>query len=279
MKRWIVIAFLVLAYSLRIQAQTAEDCLAAGLKAYSAGSMNTAIDLIERAMWFDPNLRSLESDLTLSAAYGKLFEYQKASMVLDNRLTHANLSDSSRIELLIQYASVALVNDRLPELKYWMLQADTTYSDLQEQNLALMKGGAYFLNGEFYQARTYFTRLDGLQSITRRQDLDGIISRTEAYYKKKPITAMLLSALLPGLGQLYAREPRESLNSFLLNAGTLSLYILTLSNFGYVEATVLVYPWFIRYYKGGFDRSRELVKKRKKKAVIDGLERILDLNP
>ncbi|MDP2423664.1 MAG: hypothetical protein U1C46_01915 [Bacteroidales bacterium] len=81
--------------------------------------------------------------------------------------------------------------------------------------------------------------------------------------RPNPKTAMVLSILVPGLGQFYAGDYRNAANSFLLNSILFALsYSITLRN-SLADALMSTIPWLQRYYMGGFTNAELIALARK----------------
>jgi len=85
--------------------------------------------------------------------------------------------------------------------------------------------------------------------------------------------AMILSAILPGAGQLYSGAGQEALNSILINALFLTATLRTAQFAQTIDVVIALLPWFQRYYVGGYNRASVLAhqKQLKKKTQALGL--------
>jgi tetratricopeptide (TPR) repeat protein len=82
--------------------------------------------------------------------------------------------------------------------------------------------------------------------------------------------AKTLSYIMPGLGQLYIKDYKNAINSFVLNGSLLSLFIIVASKYSYINALFSAGVLFQRYYYGGIVKMDASVNKRKEiiKAIL-----------
>jgi hypothetical protein len=80
--------------------------------------------------------------------------------------------------------------------------------------------------------------------------------------------AKILSYFLPGLGQTYAGNHGDALNSFILNTAFIGLYIYSAQAYTILDATLFVFPLVRPYYAGGVENAKQaaLAKQEEKKA-------------
>jgi tetratricopeptide (TPR) repeat protein len=92
--------------------------------------------------------------------------------------------------------------------------------------------------------------------------------------RPNPNAALIMSAILPGAGQLYSGFKREALNSFTINAIFLTLTAQSIRYAGTLDLIVAVLPWFQRYYVGGFNRASILARQKQMKKKLDCIEQV-----
>jgi hypothetical protein len=276
MKGFIATALLVLELGLSGFAQTAEETFAAADRAYKVHDYKNAVDLYQRGAFFAGNKFSVSQRLKLARSYALLGQTASAHQLLNTSKALFAPNDSTRVEYLLRQGLVSFLEGDHVAMKYYMLQVATTYGDSQRVAHVTLLASAHQLLGELAEAEVLFLSLSTVDDSDAEQ-LKEINKRTERYLRKKEVAAFIMSLVVPGLGQAYAGEPVEALNSFLLNGVTYTVYMITMFNIGIIEATILVYPWFLRYYKGGYERARDLLEENKLERKVESLERILPL--
>lgn len=96
------------------------------------------------------------------------------------------------------------------------------------------------------------------QALTEQQKrivADGL----HCIYKFKPKNPVLASCLsiIPGLGQLYAGDVKDSINAFLLNGSLIGISAYSLFTGGYVDFALLEMKPTVRFYKGNFYNAKK----------------------
>ncbi|NOY52816.1 MAG: tetratricopeptide repeat protein [Deltaproteobacteria bacterium] len=96
--------------------------------------------------------------------------------------------------------------------------------------------------------------------------------------RKSPVTAGVLSAVLPGAGQFYTRRPTEGISSFLLN-GSFIWATVELFNRGSEVAGVLLGFFETGWYSGGIFGAVNDAHKFNRKARKDFIEELQNRYP
>ena len=92
--------------------------------------------------------------------------------------------------------------------------------------------------------------------------IDSLFVVLESIKGPKPKKARILSTFLPGLGQLYAGDIKNGINSFVLTGVLFVLGINTAINLTLLDALMTVAPWFQRYYMGGYNRAENIAAEK-----------------
>jgi len=134
------------------------------------------------------------------------------------------------------------------------------FNAAEQYEATMLIGLSYEKLGYTNQAISYYNKLypfigktDSLSLLQQNQTL------LKLKYKNGNLAACM-SALLPGLGQLYTGYPKEFLNSFILNGSLITGTVLIAQSYTWIDGTLTFVPWLLRYYIGGIRRSKELAK-------------------
>ncbi len=104
--------------------------------------------------------------------------------------------------------------------------------------------------------------------------IQNVFASPKRFYRPNSTVALILSAVLPGSGQLYAKEYREAGNSFLINSVFIFYYIRIFNLYGPLDAFIAVLPWFQRYYVGGYGKASLLGYEKmlaNRKLILSGI--------
>jgi len=72
-----------------------------------------------------------------------------------------------------------------------------------------------------------------------------------------------MSRIIPGSGQLYAGDIKNGLNSLLLTGGIALLGVHLYNQYSLFDAIMSAFPWFARYYKGGYHKAFEIAYQKR----------------
>jgi tetratricopeptide (TPR) repeat protein len=108
--------------------------------------------------------------------------------------------------------------------------------------------------------------------------LSGEFKRVFKYNKRyNPTRAYIMSAIIPGSGQLSVGAFKEGINSMVLVAGLSIVAIQIIKGFSFLDAVITLLPWVQRYYMGGMDKAKTLAIVTKEKKRYQSYEKIIDL--
>ena len=82
--------------------------------------------------------------------------------------------------------------------------------------------------------------------------------------------------IIPGLGQFYAGDIRDGLNSLIISSAFMYLGINTALQYSFIEATSVV-PWFARYYMGGYNHAKIIMENRIEEKQFSIYQQILKI--
>jgi tetratricopeptide (TPR) repeat protein len=230
--------------------------------AYGTGNYTLAIKEYQRALFFhlpDDEARIFEH---LGHSYYSLGQYDKAIEYYDRAVSTYH-EDSARYRCLFrkifslvmnsqyQYALIELfsINDSLPESLY------------REYQFYL--GVCYFQLEDFEKARDAFLLSTHGNDTTSIDQIRTLFANKKALERPNPHTAYTMSLFFPGAGQFYAGDLRNGINSLILNGLLAFLFINTAINYSIWDAFFTVFPWFQRYYQGGFTRAENIARHRR----------------
>lgn len=128
-----------------------------------------------------------------------------------------------------------------------------------------MLGLAYLLDDQWLQARNTFLQ-EGDYVIAA--DIDAIM-RTPVKSEK---TALILSLVLPGAGQIYASDIRQGSMDFLINTGSGYLFYNALKQHKFVDASLVFFFLINRFYMGSLhnaQNSAQAYNENQRKAWLD----------
>jgi hypothetical protein len=96
-----------------------------------------------------------------------------------------------------------------------------------------------------------------VKDSVQKRKIDTICDVYLHQTSKNPQQAKVLSYVFPGLGQLYTKQYKSALNSFVLNGLLGYSFVVVTLNYNLLNAVSFVSPWLMRYYVGGAVHAKE----------------------
>lgn len=265
MIKWISICLITLCSfsNLQVVGQSVDQTIEAGRAAYNNGDFVVAQSLLERAFYFQTETAKYTDYELLFNSYLNQANYALAYQTLFRAQIDYRTNDSIQNQLKLNQARLSLHKDNLEEMKYWLFQVNDYYGTSQKQQSYSLLALCHFLLGEFEESEDALSHLPNYSQWSQTKDFQSIFKKAKRSEKLKPGLAYVFSVFVPGSGQLYAGFPEEAINSFVLNGVLVFVYFNVLLTFGIFEAAILIYPWFMRYYNGGYKRAGDLARMKK----------------
>lgn len=277
-----VVIGLLLGISLSGKTQTATQTLALANQYLANGHYKQAILYYQRVIFFDQtetlaphcyaNMAFCYQQTRQWAKAAEFYSYALYTVTgnnANNNTAITPLNDSLAFELKLLKIACLLYDAQHKAAMIELLDYnEASLTPAQQHRYWLYMATGYYAADDITKAKTYFIK--ALPNAADSVKVDVLFGKLIKANKKREGTAMLLSIILPGTGQLYAGDVRNALNSFLLTSGWLALAINTGINTGGISAVITIVPWYARYYMGGLTNAATAVKnyKLKKKDQI-----------
>jgi len=244
---------LLLLFTLEIPAQNTDNYTVYADSLFSTGNPENALKAYKRILFFDTQNKQNEINLKIANCYIAQQNYDSAIEILDSILLKTN--NKHIVKDALKKKTTALIQaSYLPQAYIILLSSDSLYFD--EQELSFYKAMCYFKNDEIKIAEKYF--LKAAEKDETKAKLDSIFENKSNLYRPSPITAKALSAFVPGSGQAYSGDVKNSLNALLLNVALGYLTYKTAVAYSIFDSAISVFPWFLRYYKGNIKKAGEI---------------------
>ena len=124
----------------------------------------------------------------------------------------------------------------------------------------------YYGMADFNNAEKYFIQCIDPKNISERNTIKEIFKRKKKFFRPNPSAAWKYSMIMPGLGQFYSGDIRNGVNSLILTGALAYIGLIIAINQNWWDALVSIFPWFYRYYEGGYRRAENIaIEKRAEK--------------
>ncbi len=232
----------------------------------SMGHHDIAVQAYKRALFFQDNSYNENIFLRIANSYHAQEKYADAAKYYD--LAYAYETDEeTKTEITLKNALCLLIEQEYPLSLLELFSLEEGLNEAQQGQRDFYAAIAYFGMNEFDKSEQYFKTC--VSTDEEKQEIERLFDKN-ARIKLNPKTAKVLSMILPGLGQFYAGDIKNGLNSLLLSAGLVVLMINTAVQFAVFDALISVGPWYQRYYTGGFKKAEIIAQEKlyKKREII-----------
>ncbi len=261
-----------------LQAQNRDSTIAMAREALAAGDYAAAELLWMRVAYFGNRDSLWETSAALAEVQFMQGRYAEALEGYDYAARLAQ-GDSLKNHCQLRAAAAGLQVKNYQDVRK-RLEAigpiDDTPTELRRQ---FYLGGAAYGLQDFVMAEAHWAGCIHHKKDTAR--LHALFGQRAKLEKKHPNMAILLSQIVPGLGQLAIGQPGKALNSILLVGAIATGGIYIGAVVGIADALVLFLPPFIRYYEGGAIQTGKAAKaklEQQKAAVLDQILHLLNQN-
>lgn len=222
---------------------------------YKAGNYSSALIEYQRAIFFgaEPSGRIFQQmaeccfnlkkfDQALEFYDRAYFTFQEDSLKVNALMNKAKCNIYTK-DYNIALIDLLGISDSLPEPVYRLKQ--------------FYIGMCYFGTEQFKEAQTFFVDAVNPAFTDQRNTITQLMANKKLNMPN-PRTASVLSMCFPGLGQFYAGDIKNGLNSFLLSSALLALGVKISYEQSVVDAFFTIMPWLQRYYQGGYMRAEKI---------------------
>jgi hypothetical protein len=236
----------------------------------SEGHAGDAVEAYRRVLYFFPELTDSIARET-GHAY-RLSQNQEKARYYYNLAFHNEKIPSVKTDLTFD-----IIHTYILERDY--LKARLQLINLRHAGLPVDSKKHSFYSGiVFFQTDNYQKSREAFNTFFGQKDtvfINNIIAEAEKNFNKNPRKAMIMSIVVPGLGQAYVNEYTEAANSFIINSAFLSLYFYVALTYNPIQGFIAVLPWFQRYYIGGIKKAKTLAEEKRQIHKDELLTKIL----
>lgn len=266
----ISIAILGVKYS---YSQSAEEYFKIGQQYLVFENEDGAVKCFLRVKFLQPGSElAFRANEALADFYIDKNQYSKAAIYLQQNVPLAP-DDSTKNQILLKLASVELHNHQFNSALEELFSITHPEAPENSKDYTLLLATAYYGLGNYEKAQKLFIELAPEQQKVIEEQFIFLRKWNDKSERK----AKYLSLLLPGLGQAVSGNYKASANSILLLSAITTGFLLIYTHYGILEASISTLPWFQRYYIGGAEKARILMKEKKEKVKYNTFNKVISV--
>jgi len=251
-----------------VKAQSLEETCQLANSLYQNHEYENALEVYRRALFFDTKNQfgAFIFKNMANSLYGTE-HYQEAAYYYD--LAYFVHSGDEQNEISLSKASCHLLLSDFNKAKAELFNLPENMNEEHKELSIFYDAMINFALGDFETSKSLFMEIAPDTSV-----INTLFEKNRKNDKLKPKTAKVLSILLPGLGQFYAGDVKNGLNSLLLSGGLFFLGVRSAINNSILDAALSIMPWYQRYYTGGYNKAYAIAEakiKERRFHVFQGL--------
>ncbi|MFC2121979.1 hypothetical protein ACFLTI_10340, partial [Bacteroidota bacterium] len=216
-----ILFFLIFSLTSNVKAQNLEDVIAFADLQYESRNYNSALREYERALFFSNDKKHTYLFRQTANCFFSLDDYESAMTYYDYAYIN-NTNDSIKLECLFQktLCYILLKNFNLALVELYSM--DESVSDYFQRKKHFYLGTCNFGLERYDEAFNSFLSSASEDNETK----DRLISHfknKKRLFRPNPKTALILSIIVPGSGQIYSGDIKNGINSFLLCGGLFAI--------------------------------------------------------
>ena len=273
-----LLSLLLIIFSLsnnRVIAQKLQETIKFADNQYNKANYRLALKEYQRAIFFSSDNIDYLYRQTANSFF-RLKKYKEAAYYYELSYKTTK-NDSIKNEILLQKASCYIITKKFQFVLLELINLPNNLSPYFTYRKNFYYSVTYFGLEDFKRSKKYFLKLVDDNQISKIKEINQIFDKKRNLYRPNPKTAKIFSILLPGTGQLYIGDVKNSLNSLILTGGLAVLGIYMAQYYSIFDAIISTAPWFLRYYKGGYKSAKKIALKKRAKKRNDSYRKLLQI--
>ncbi|MBD3338281.1 MAG: tetratricopeptide repeat protein [Candidatus Lokiarchaeota archaeon] len=253
------------------------SCINFAKRLYSKGNHDAAITEFYRVAFFESD-KSIKSSafFRIGLCYRELNQWDKAIQAFQKAMYFAP-NDSLLQKIKIANATTYIANGKINQAQIELLtiaHASNSIPLKREATLLLIMSA--ILQQDWEKTKKFTDQFSVyLKNQNVVNDFKNLLIVSLSHKKKSTQKAKWLSTFIPGSGQLYSKDYRNSLNAFLLNTVNFTATSLFLYRDQYSSAIIYFLLLTERFYSGNRYQAQQSVIKHEQKINNQFSKRLL----
>jgi tetratricopeptide (TPR) repeat protein len=247
--------------------ETVDPALRMGDQLVEKGALDQAITEYKRVLFLNRDEEIISSvHAKIASCYRAQQRWPEVIFHLRRSIqTASSLREIEEREFDLVTALLASGRDNEAELHLLRLRE---FSVLDERRVSLYLTVTYTYRGQWEKAIEQLHRAFPAGDTAdvglgeQVEQLELLFNEALVTPRKSPSGAAWLSTAVPGAGQLYAGDPWDALNAFVVNACLVTLILVAVEYEWYLEGAILLLYPLRRYYLGNRQNARLAAERR-----------------
>lgn len=241
---------------------------------YANGNVSLALKEYLRTYYFDRTSEFKQLPNEIAKCFVDINDYERAVDFYDLFLNQSSLSKEERFNAQLRKVQILLLDENPSAALIQLLSVADPELVSDSDRLNFLLGFTYLVNGDLDNG---FVTINNLSYIDREnfRDLSKYKESLANNLNINHDIPRLMSAVIPGSGQIVNGEYEDAANSILLTGGLLFLLIEVAQELTLIDALVNVGPFYFRYYLGGINNAHKGSIKREKRKTAQTLGGLL----
>jgi tetratricopeptide (TPR) repeat protein len=245
-------------FEAEVNAQNIEETIEFGNIAFAQKRYEAALAAYNRVFYFSENSVNPEILYNIGYCYDQVNHQNQLAQQFYDLCFFVGTDDSLKTEAILSKTKSLIAEENYQLALSELYEIDDTKDTIFKNRIEFLKGFIYYQTEDFKKAEEKFLSI--AQTENSAKAIKDIFKDEKKFYRPKHRTAMFLSAFLPGLGQAYAGDYKNALNSFALNITLIGISTYVFYRYSPIDAALNAYPWLQRYYAGGYNKASEIAK-------------------
>lgn len=253
--------------------------LAQGNAFFIKGYYDEAITEYKRYVFFHPSGDNTSNAyFSIGAAYRMQYDWEQ-SIEAFRMAMHTARNDSAQHEAELALAVTYLASGNYSAAELILLKLEMSLPPpYVKKRAAFLRALTTMYAKKWAHAQKAFEAYFLSNPDPKMEEaVDSLIRETKDFYYLSPESARQLSMLIPGLGQIYARDWFNGINSFILNGAMIYWMGYKIFNRYYGDAWTIYFFLFRRYYLGSMHNAERIAEEHNDALDKKQAERILQL--
>lgn len=250
-----------------------------GQRFYDSQYYSEAITEYKRYIFFNPESEKTSgTHYQIALAYRKQEQWRPAIEAFRMAILTAP-TDSVRYDAELALAVTYIASGNYSAAEMVLLKLEMTIPPKSvKQRAAFLRGIATLYANKWNHAKEAFEAYFLCDPDPELQaKVDSLIEATKKFYYRSPESARQLSMIIPGLGQIYAGDWGNGINSLVLNGSMIAWMGYKVLHRYFSDAWVIYYFLFRRYYFGNMYNAARIVEEKNEAMDRKQAEKLIEL--